>query len=77
MVSYSKSTMKARHPTYIFSFTLLVVMLGYGMVLPIMPFYIQKLGAGDASSAGSCPHIPFVETACGTQDLARIIATNA
>jgi DHA1 family multidrug resistance protein-like MFS transporter len=28
------------------SFTLLVVMLGYGMVLPIMPFYIEKLGAG-------------------------------
>lgn len=32
--------------TLILSFTLLVVMLGYGMVLPIMPFYIEKLGAG-------------------------------
>lgn len=30
----------------ILSFTLLVVMLGYGMVMPIMPFYIEKLGAG-------------------------------
>jgi multidrug resistance protein len=30
----------------ILSFTLLVVMLGYAMVLPIMPFYIEKLGAG-------------------------------
>ncbi len=32
--------------TRILSFTLLVVMLGYGMVLPIMPFYIEMLGAG-------------------------------
>ena len=38
--------MNARRPTLILSFTLLVVMLGYGMVLPIMPFYIEKLGAG-------------------------------
>lgn len=33
-------------PTHILSFTLLVLMLGYGMVLPVMPFYIEKLGAG-------------------------------
>jgi DHA1 family multidrug resistance protein-like MFS transporter len=32
--------------TLILSFTLLVVMLGYGMVMPIMPFYIEKLGVG-------------------------------
>ncbi len=38
--------MKTQKPTLILSFTLLVVMLGYGMVLPIMPFYIEKLGAG-------------------------------
>ena len=31
---------------WILSFTLLVVMLGYGMVLPVMPFYITELGAG-------------------------------
>jgi DHA1 family multidrug resistance protein-like MFS transporter len=30
----------------ILSFTLLVVMLGYGMVMPIMPFYIEHFGAG-------------------------------
>ncbi|RPI86653.1 MAG: MFS transporter [Chloroflexi bacterium] len=30
----------------ILGFTLLVVMLGYGMVLPVMPFYIESLGAG-------------------------------
>jgi DHA1 family multidrug resistance protein-like MFS transporter len=31
---------------WILSFTLLVVMVGYGLVLPIMPFYVQNLGAG-------------------------------
>ena len=30
----------------ILAFTLVVVMLGYGMVIPIMPFYIEELGAG-------------------------------
>jgi DHA1 family multidrug resistance protein-like MFS transporter len=38
--------MNSRKPVLILSFTLLVVMLGYGMALPIMPFYIEKLGAG-------------------------------
>ena len=36
----------SRKNTLLLSFTLLVVMLGYGMVMPIMPFYIEKLGAG-------------------------------
>ncbi len=40
------STMNTRASIPILSFTLLVMMLGYGMVLPIMPFYIEKLGAG-------------------------------
>jgi DHA1 family multidrug resistance protein-like MFS transporter len=30
----------------ILSFTLVVVMLGYGIVIPIMPFFIEELGAG-------------------------------
>jgi MFS transporter, DHA1 family, multidrug resistance protein len=38
--------MQTRRPVLILSFTLLVVMLGYGMVLPVMPFYIDRLGAG-------------------------------
>jgi DHA1 family multidrug resistance protein-like MFS transporter len=38
--------MKTKRSIQILSFTLLVVMLGYGMVLPVMPFYIEKLGAG-------------------------------
>ena len=36
----------SRKNTLILGFTLLVVMLGYGMVLPVMPFYIEELGAG-------------------------------
>ena len=36
----------SRKNLFILSFTLLVVMLGYGMVLPIIPFYIEMLGAG-------------------------------
>ncbi len=36
----------SRKNLFVLSFTLLVVMLGYGMVMPIMPFYIEKLGAG-------------------------------
>lgn len=33
-------------PVRILSLTLLVVMLGYGMVFPVVPFYIEKFGAG-------------------------------
>jgi len=36
----------SRKNVYILAFTLLVMMLGYGMVMPIMPFLIEKLGAG-------------------------------
>ena len=36
----------SRKNLLILSFTLLVVMLGYGMVMPIMPFYIENFGAG-------------------------------
>lgn len=31
---------------YILAFTLVVVMLGFGIVIPIMPFYIDSMGAG-------------------------------
>ncbi len=29
----------------VLSFTLVVVMLGFGMVVPIYPFFVQRLGA--------------------------------
>ncbi|MCJ7703738.1 MAG: MFS transporter [Anaerolineales bacterium] len=31
---------------YILAFTLIVMMLGLGVVIPIMPFYVENLGAG-------------------------------
>ncbi len=36
----------SRRNVFILAFTLLVMMLGYGMVMPIMPFYIEHFGAG-------------------------------
>ena len=36
----------SRKNVHILAFTLLVVMLGYGMVMPLMPFLIEQLGAG-------------------------------
>lgn len=38
--------MGARRQTLTLSFVLLVVSLGYSIVLPVLPFYIEKLGAG-------------------------------
>jgi DHA1 family multidrug resistance protein-like MFS transporter len=36
----------SRKNLIILSFTLVVVMLGYGMVIPILPFYVESMGAG-------------------------------
>jgi DHA1 family multidrug resistance protein-like MFS transporter len=36
----------SRKNVYLLAFTLLVVMLGYGMVMPLIPFLIERLGAG-------------------------------
>ena len=38
--------MTKRKNLYILAFTLVVIMLGFGVVIPIMPFYIENLGAG-------------------------------
>lgn len=38
--------MSNRKNLFILAFTLLVVMLGFGIVIPIMPFYVERLGAG-------------------------------
>lgn len=38
--------MNNRRNVLILSFTLVVVMIGFGMVMPIFPFYIERLGAG-------------------------------
>jgi DHA1 family multidrug resistance protein-like MFS transporter len=36
----------SRRNLYILTFVLFVVMLGYGIVIPILPFYIESMGAG-------------------------------
>ncbi len=36
----------SRKNIYILAFTLVVVMLGFGLIIPILPFYIQGMGAG-------------------------------
>jgi DHA1 family multidrug resistance protein-like MFS transporter len=51
-------------PTLILSFTLLVVMLGYGMVLPVMPFYIEKLGAGGRELGGLMATYSLMQLIC-------------
>ena len=38
-----------RKNLYILAFTLVVVMLGFGMVIPIFPFFIQRLGASGSA----------------------------
>jgi MFS transporter, DHA1 family, multidrug resistance protein len=38
-----------RKNLYILAFTLVVVMLGFGMVIPILPFYIQQFNAGGSA----------------------------
>jgi MFS transporter, DHA1 family, multidrug resistance protein len=35
-----------RKNLYILAFSLVVVMMGFGIVIPIMPFYVERLGAG-------------------------------
>ncbi|MGW8250327.1 MAG: MFS transporter [Anaerolineales bacterium] len=36
----------SRRNLYILTFVLFVVMLGYGIIIPILPFYIENMGAG-------------------------------
>jgi DHA1 family multidrug resistance protein-like MFS transporter len=36
----------SRRNLYILTFVLFVVMLGYGIVIPILPFYVEEMGAG-------------------------------
>ena len=38
-----------RKNLYILSFTLVVVMLGFGMVIPVLPFYIKHFNAGGSA----------------------------
>src|SRR3972149_1688797 len=44
-----KTRTSNRRNLYILSFTLAVVMLGFGMVIPVFPFFIERLGAGGSA----------------------------
>jgi len=44
-----KTRTSNRRNLYILSFTLVVVMLGFGMVIPVFPFFIERLGAGGSA----------------------------
>jgi len=37
---------QSKRNLYILTFVLFVVMLGYGIIIPILPFYIESMGAG-------------------------------
>lgn len=37
---------KTNRNVYILAFTLIVIMMGFGMVMPVFPFYVEKMGAG-------------------------------
>jgi DHA1 family multidrug resistance protein-like MFS transporter len=37
---------QSKRNLYILTFVLFVVMLGYGIIIPILPFYIENMGAG-------------------------------
>ena len=53
-----------RKNLFILSFTLLVVMLGYGMVMPIMPFYIEHFGAGGTELGWLMSMYSFMQLIC-------------
>jgi len=54
-----------RGSIYILSFSLVVVMLGFGMVIPIFPFFIESLGAGGSELGLLVATSAFFEFTCG------------
>jgi DHA1 family multidrug resistance protein-like MFS transporter len=56
--------MTVRRPTAVLSFTLLVVMLGYGIVLPVMPFLIEHFGAGGRELGWMMAAYAFMQMLC-------------
>jgi len=47
MLASQKTT--NRRNLFLLAFSLVVVMLGFGMVIPILPFYIERFGAGGSA----------------------------
>lgn len=56
--------MNARRSVSILSFTLLVVSLGYGIVLPVMPFLIEHFGAGGRELGWMMATYSFMQMIC-------------
>jgi DHA1 family multidrug resistance protein-like MFS transporter len=46
LLAGDKMNIPNRRNLYILTFTLFVVMLGYGVIIPILPFYIENMNAG-------------------------------
>lgn len=44
--------MRQRSPVAILFFTMIVVMIGFGIVIPIMPFYVEHFGASGTALGG-------------------------
>jgi hypothetical protein len=54
MIGATKAT--NRKNLSLLAFSLVVVMLGFGMVIPILPFYIQQFHAGGSAFGGLGRH---------------------
>jgi DHA1 family multidrug resistance protein-like MFS transporter len=50
---------------YILTFVLFVVMLGYGIVIPILPFYVENLGAGGTELGFLVASYAVMRLVCG------------
>jgi DHA1 family multidrug resistance protein-like MFS transporter len=53
-----------RKSLLILSFTLLVVMLGYGIAMPMLPFYIEKFGVGGKEFGWMMASYSFMQLIC-------------
>ena len=53
-----------RKSLFILSFTLLVVMLGYGIAMPMLPFYIEKFGVGGREFGWMMASYSFMQLIC-------------
>lgn len=61
----AKHGVNKRTNLYVLSFALVVVMLGFGMVIPIFPFYIERMGAGGSELGLLIATAAFFELTCG------------
>ncbi|MDD5468012.1 MAG: MFS transporter [Anaerolineales bacterium] len=55
----------SRRNLYILTFVLFVVMLGYGIVIPILPFYIEHMHAGGTELGLLVASYAFMRLVCG------------